>query len=199
MSAQYGAPGVAHAQIGRPTYSPGPRAPRRTPRARAMAVAAATLGAPALAIGVLGALGAVGGGEQPGLGAISGTQGLEGSAVPTPAPDRQPEPTREKVSKQTSQNPRGAAKPDAHRAKAPADPAPAKPQSPSGAQPGLGVGRRGGYVPPPSDGPGSLMPDQGASSGGSMTSGSAGSGTSGSGTGSGSSASGGYGGGGSGD
>lgn len=104
MSAQSGAPWATGAQ--RLQTSPGtvpsrrrPAAPTstrlraasrpHTPARRALALAAATLGAPALAITALLALGVLTDGGEAGLGSLPASQGLQGATV-SPAPAASP-------------------------------------------------------------------------------------------------------------
>jgi hypothetical protein len=93
MSAQQGAPVLGRAQVATPTLWNAPQgssipaesAPARMTR-RAMAVAAATLCAPLVAMLGLAAIGAAGGGNQAEMGTLAGTQGLRGSTVATTSP-----------------------------------------------------------------------------------------------------------------
>jgi uncharacterized membrane protein YgcG len=93
MSAQQGAPALGRAQVATPTLWNAPQgssiprgsAPARMTR-RAMAVAAATLCAPLVAMLGLAAIGAAGGGNQAEMGTLAGTQGLRGSTVATTSP-----------------------------------------------------------------------------------------------------------------
>src|SRR5436190_17742323 len=119
MSAHTGAPGFRRPQMATPTFSPptefpaAPVAPRGPGlRRKALAVAVATLCAPALAGTALAAIGATGGGDRPAMASFEGAQGLRGSTTPGPAsatPNSQPvrlaaakEPIAEPVSKPTS-------------------------------------------------------------------------------------------------
>jgi outer membrane biosynthesis protein TonB len=93
MSAQQGAPGLGRAQMATPTFWNAPQGssipmksrPARMTR-RAMAVAAATLCAPAVAAIGLAAIAAAGGGGHPEMGSLAGTQGLRGTTVAATAP-----------------------------------------------------------------------------------------------------------------
>jgi outer membrane biosynthesis protein TonB len=73
MSAHYSAPGLRRAQLATPSFRV---------RRRALFVAAATLCAPALAAIALAALAATGGGNQPAMGSLAGTEGLRGTTSP---------------------------------------------------------------------------------------------------------------------
>jgi hypothetical protein len=104
MSAQFGAPGLGRAQLATPAYSTAPQGssvltashPARVTR-RAIAVAAATLGAPLMTAAALGAIGAAAGGNHAELGTLAGTQGLRGTTVSagTPAPPQNSGPAAE--------------------------------------------------------------------------------------------------------
>jgi hypothetical protein len=93
MSAQQGAPVLGRAQVATPTFWNAPQGssipsgtrPARMTR-RAMAVAAATLCAPLVAMLGLAAIGAAGGGNQAEMGTLAGTQGLRGTTVATTGP-----------------------------------------------------------------------------------------------------------------
>jgi hypothetical protein len=93
MSAQQGAPVLGRVQVATPTLWNAPQgssipagsAPARMTR-RAIAVAAATLCAPLVAMLGLAAIGAAGGGNQAEMGTLAGTQGLRGSTVATTSP-----------------------------------------------------------------------------------------------------------------
>jgi hypothetical protein len=83
MSAQYGAPGIRRPSLA----APSPPIMRR----KALFVAAATLCAPAFATLALAAFAATGGSDQPAMGSLAGTRGLNGTTTPeviAPAPTR---------------------------------------------------------------------------------------------------------------
>jgi uncharacterized membrane protein YgcG len=102
MSAQDGAPALGRAQIA-PTDQWNARQGSSIPMAsvparftrRAMTVAAATLCAPLVAVAGLAAIGVAGGGGDPAVGTMAGSQGLRGTTVETipPAPAQVAGPT----------------------------------------------------------------------------------------------------------
>ena len=76
------------------------------PRRKAMMIAGATLGAPALAAAILALIGAAGGGgDQAGLGSLSGAQGLQGSTAPA-APSPPKEAKQKQLPKEQSGEPK---------------------------------------------------------------------------------------------
>ncbi len=72
MSAHYAAPGLRRPQLATLPV-----------RRKALFVAAATLCAPALAAVALAAFAATGGGDQPAMGSLTGTEGLRGTTTPS--------------------------------------------------------------------------------------------------------------------
>ena len=209
MSAQFGAPALARAQVATPapwnarqgsSLSRPPRPARMT--RRAMAVAAATLCAPLLAAAALGAVGAATGGNQAEIGTLAGTQGLRGTTVSAtnPAPSQAPAPSTD-VSKDprrseatvsgekrdprtTSTSPADREAPPATRAPTHKRPAAPAPTPPKGVHP-----TRPAPTPVPDydpTGPGAPSSSTGVSDSGTTGSGSTSTSTSGSSSGSGS-------------
>jgi hypothetical protein len=96
MSAQYGAISVLRPDVAGPPFPRAGSRPRPRnqsgggARRRPLLVAAATLGAPALAVAILAAVGVASGrGDGAGVAALSGSPGLHGTTTPAVAPAAQ--------------------------------------------------------------------------------------------------------------
>jgi hypothetical protein len=122
MSAHTGAPGLRRPQMATPIAAP-------ALKRRAIAVAAAMLCAPALTGMALAGIGATGGGDQPAVGTLAGSQGLHGNATPVAPPPAAP---ADRTDVGTKLKPAGPPKAHSAEHRAPAPPAkqPVQPPAP---------------------------------------------------------------------
>jgi hypothetical protein len=158
MSAHPGASGLTRPQMAI-------RADARAIRRRAMAVAAATLCAPALAVTALAAIAAAGGGSDgPGMSTLPGAQGLRGTTEPATvaaAPSASfAEPKERRVSDRAGKRAGSAGAHRPARAPEPEDPVrtPERPARPAPERNGGTPQTRAPSYPMPTTGPGAPLP-----------------------------------------